>query len=383
MPNYRVATSKLEPGLSSSGRPNTVGLSERGLDKVLDALDARDVDAPPRAALVRRRFSRWAFREERVDVVIQHPGGSEAMLQLACRNLSKGGISVLHSSFVYPGAACVVNLPCRGGGATPIPGRVTRCEHIRDVLHELGVKFDKEINPRDFVEPRPLDSRLLLERVDRLVLTGRIVIAEPSAGERQLIRRAARRARATTVEVSTGAEAIEEAGKDAVAIVAALDLPDMPGPGLATAAAAAGVDVPVIVTGERPTGAVCRTLGLHPIAAFLPRPLDENTLHRAFAEFCTEERPASNAVQNARAVFIHQSSTVALQLDRARRRGDAAEVFSVAERLADSAAKLGFGPLGEVANDVAEKLSTEMTIEAAGRELARLVELCREASRAA
>ncbi len=128
-------------------RPNTIGIPARQLETLLDHLDQPE-DAKD---TVRRQFSRWPFRQATINVTITHPGGSSVTLRLACRNLSKGGVGLLHSSFVHPGSLCKIELPNLSGTRDRVDGVIQRCTHRRGTLHELGVRFRQPIDLTRYV----------------------------------------------------------------------------------------------------------------------------------------------------------------------------------------------------------------------------------------
>src|ERR1051325_1102529 len=113
------------PKLSSEERPNTIGLQTKPLEALLEFLDHPE-DAKN---VARRQFSRWPFRQATIRVTISHPGGSTVVLKLACRNISRGGIGLLHTSFVHPGSSCRVELPNINGGMDRIDAGIQRWLH--------------------------------------------------------------------------------------------------------------------------------------------------------------------------------------------------------------------------------------------------------------
>src|SRR5262245_25079873 len=111
-------------------RPNTLGLQPRSLDALLDHLD--DPEDPK--AVARREFVRWPFRRTTIHISIFHPGGSMVSLKLACRNLSRGGLALLHNAYVHPGSPCRVELPTLSGVFDRVEGVIQRCAHRRGTL---------------------------------------------------------------------------------------------------------------------------------------------------------------------------------------------------------------------------------------------------------
>ena len=175
------------------------------------------------------------------------------------------------------------------------------------------------------------------------------------------------------------AAALEEAKRGAMVIISSFDLNDMTGGELASAVRDAGLSTAVVVASGEDGWRVKRGLEGHPVAAFLKKPIDEQAIYRALAEFCVAGAvdEAQAAGLDARNVFLEQSATTAVQLERAADREDAMQVYTVAERVAETAPKLGFGELGEVASSVAEKLSENLVIDDARDEVTQLIEMCK------
>ncbi|MEW6251125.1 MAG: PilZ domain-containing protein [Planctomycetota bacterium] len=77
---------------------------------------------------------------------------AEASFIVRPRNLSAGGISFLHGSFLYPGARCALALPTRAGERVALAGRIVRCRCVRGRVHEVGVAFDQPIEVERYVD---------------------------------------------------------------------------------------------------------------------------------------------------------------------------------------------------------------------------------------
>jgi hypothetical protein len=169
-------------GDRSLGRANSLGLNDKVLNDVLDHLD-RTQSAE---AAKRRTFSRIPYRRTSVVLAVRTPAGVDTLTKVACRNLSSGGISLLHSAFLHPGSICVVVLEHPLHGNMPVKGKVARCQHRGGLMHEIGIRFDEQINPRDFIDTDvPV---LTLESVHPDKLTGTIVHFSPDTEHRQFVR---------------------------------------------------------------------------------------------------------------------------------------------------------------------------------------------------
>ncbi|MBU6412773.1 MAG: PilZ domain-containing protein [Planctomycetes bacterium] len=169
-------------GSRASGRANSLGLDDRILNQVLNHLDATQ----SAEAAKRRTFTRIPYRRSSVVLAVKGAGGMDTVTKVACRNLSSGGISVLHSAFLHAGSVCVVVLEHPKHGNTPIKGRVVRCQHRSGLMHEIGIRFDEQISTLDFVETDA--SVLTLETVRTEKLTGTVIHFSADAAKRQSLR---------------------------------------------------------------------------------------------------------------------------------------------------------------------------------------------------
>ena len=121
----------------------------------------------------KRKLRRWAYTGKTV-VIDLIEGGRQRRLLTAPRDLSAGGMCVLHGGFIHPGVACIVHLKTVNGEETTIKGQMVRCRHVRGRLHESGICFASKIQPERFtvlkggqghlesVEPGALQGDLLV-----------------------------------------------------------------------------------------------------------------------------------------------------------------------------------------------------------------------------
>ncbi len=128
--------------LAAAGRSNTLGLSRLALEEVHATLDAADSKVTRDDT---RAYARVPVRGDAIAVCLEHPGGTTAELLMAGRNLSRGGVSLLHSGFVHAGTRCIVRLPLSSDLVASFPGEVVRCTHRGGQLHEIGVKFARPL----------------------------------------------------------------------------------------------------------------------------------------------------------------------------------------------------------------------------------------------
>lgn len=380
--NHRLIKRNLGPKLESSRRPNTIGMTPRQLNHMLDRLEAETHKEP---GSQHRIFSRWPFREQHVDVLIQHPGGSDVTLKLACRNLSKGGVALLHSAFVYPGTRVLVMLPHPEKGLHAAGGRVARCEHRQGVVHEVGVRFDEELDPREFVPTSPLDALLAYERVNPAEVMGSVCIAEPVPTDLRVIRQFLNRTGLRIVEVTGGMEAVHAAQDGVDAVITAFELSDMTGAEVAGKVHHEGLGTPVIVTGTEMDDRVRSAVSSSPVAAYLLKPLVQDVLLRALAEFVkTGQGSGRRAVSSdAKKAFREQLGALARQLEVSVEKGRAMDIYAVCTQLAGAAPTLGYDGIGDVAARVAARLSRDMDLETARGLVSELAGICRNSGKRA
>lgn len=267
--------------VKSSVRPNTLGLSQKDLVEVLERLEGRANEAPS----VKRTFARWPFRHATVRVTLTQHSGAEVVLSLACRNLSRGGCSLLHNAFVHPGSQVLVSLPRPTGGAKDVAGVVRRCQHRRGVIHEVGVQFQHEVDVREFMGERAAADLYSLERIDPQQLEGTLLYVGASELDVKIIQHFLRDTRMAIKRCATGAEAAGEVSKSVSAVVCGWRLPDMTGAEFVARLRGARVHVPVVLLAEDAIEMYAMAGNRPPGTALVAPPLQQETLLRAIAEF--------------------------------------------------------------------------------------------------
>ncbi|NNF43495.1 MAG: response regulator [Phycisphaerales bacterium] len=148
------------------------------------------LDTAPDAASSRRSDERIEYRVNDIPVCVEHPQGGESRFLMYGRNLSRGGLSVLHGGYVHPGSIVRVVLRMRDENGIVVFGIVRHCRLIRGSCHELGIQFRDEVDLDDLAgwgesssgevanaggaASRRLDGRLLLAESfepERVLLT--------------------------------------------------------------------------------------------------------------------------------------------------------------------------------------------------------------------
>jgi len=165
-------------------RGNSLGVSMSVLNALLDKLDIDEQNGRIR----KRVHARWPFRKLFVQLDIQHPGGTATTLRLASRNLSRSGVGLLHSAFIHAKSPCIVHMSGVDGQIRAIPGVIARCTHRGGRVHEIGVRFDTQIDLRTYFDGRVAARLVSLERVDPNELNGLLISCLRTEREQSLVR---------------------------------------------------------------------------------------------------------------------------------------------------------------------------------------------------
>ncbi|MEO0482928.1 MAG: PilZ domain-containing protein [Planctomycetota bacterium] len=199
---------------ASSDRQNSLGFSRGQVRAVVDEMNrigqSRAGAKNTPGGIANRKYARWNWTSEQVPVELDHPGGSRVRVQLAARNLSAGGIALLHSGFVHPGTHAKVLLIAPSGDQLAIDGKVRRCSHIAGMVHELGVAFNNPIDLKCVAPPE--NEWFTLEKVDPEQLTGRIVLIGGTELGRKVFRNLLRNTGMRVAEVASAEEGASAVG---------------------------------------------------------------------------------------------------------------------------------------------------------------------------
>lgn len=370
------------PTRASADRPNTLGLTRAQLGSLLDRLDFT-WSGGDRAT--RRGFVRWPFRKETVQLRVKHPGGSVSTLKVACRNLSRAGISVLHSAFLHPGAACKVRIPHPSLGAVAVEGRVVRCTHRAGLVHEVGLRFDEEIDVRQFMAHDPFDDFFALETVDPEKLDGRVVCVSAAPIDHKILRHFLKDTRVRLSAAGGVAQGVAMVEEGCDLVVCDLNLGELSGLDAAAAIRGRGIRTPIIVLTTEKSASLRRAAAGCGVDAFLLKPPDHAMVMRAMGEFLIVRRDAVARPPDQTAesgddplLELHLESLAAgaVELETAVKRGDTLAARLACLRIAGSAAPGSFAAVRLLALDAAKALASAEGVHAAIAPLRTLVRAC-------
>lgn len=103
-----------------------------------------------------------------------YPCGNSAPMILTTRDISNGGMGILHGSFVHPGSSCLLAIVGKDRAVVcKLKGKVIRCTHVRGSVHDIGIKFDEEVRLELFI-PALQSSEEQVAQAALLVLSGQV-----------------------------------------------------------------------------------------------------------------------------------------------------------------------------------------------------------------
>lgn len=121
---------------------NTLNLNNREIEALLHRIKADDAPEIHH----QREHERVPFRVNKATLVVFNELNMETELVVATSNISKGGIAVLHTAYMYPKTRCQVNVELADGRIFKLSGQTVRCSFLIGRVHEIGIKFDTDLN---------------------------------------------------------------------------------------------------------------------------------------------------------------------------------------------------------------------------------------------
>ncbi len=128
-------------------------------------LDRLDQYCRPPSELDMRVSERFSYRLGTLRLELPEDLDKTTHQAVVARNISREGVGLLSSHFVYPRAACQVLLRSPYGCDQVVPGRVARCRYLvgSTSLYEVGVRFDRPVDVPLFAPHGKLVSILLVD----------------------------------------------------------------------------------------------------------------------------------------------------------------------------------------------------------------------------
>jgi hypothetical protein len=98
-----------------------------------------------------RKESRIPMTDVVVICKLQAVGGP-TQFAVKCRNVSRRGVGFLHGAYVHAGTRCEVTIITRRRVGFRATGKVVRCRHVGDKVHEVGVRLDSDLDLVELVQ---------------------------------------------------------------------------------------------------------------------------------------------------------------------------------------------------------------------------------------
>lgn len=366
--------------LTAAGeRANTLRLDERTLRALMDKLDAARGASTGR----RRRFTRHPYRSARVRLTITHPGGSSSSLTVCARDISAGGVSLLHSNYMHKGSDVVVTLIAADRAEVAIPGKIVRCEQIVGLIHEVGVAFSQRISVREFVEADPLSEFLTLDRVEPAELKGRLLHFDPSEVGRRMVRAMLAGSGLIIEQARTPGEALDICKSALSAVITPWSCEGWCAATILDTVRSRAAATPVIVVRDDDSTATRTAIRAAAPDLCLRKPLSQDVLCRALGEVLLLGKPATPTPDQSTDLmraFIAQLSDSASALRDGLGTNNSERCLAACRELVGSAPALGFTMIAELAESAERAIIAGGAPAEARPQIEGLAEACARAA---
>ncbi len=369
------------------GRANSLGLTKRDLEELLEELDALDTERP---TSTKRKHTRRQYRQLSLDLQIIRPGGSTSRIQVCTRNLSSTGISVLHCSYQHQGTRVIFALPGIDGKPVNIKGAIIRCSHRRGNIHELGILFDKPIDTKRIIAAGIFSDWYSLEQVNPVDLKGSLLYIDESEADRRLIRNHLVDTSMSVATAGTATEGIDRASEGYDLIVADYHLEQIDGKPITDSLREAGVQTPVILITGDVSAITAQRIAKAKAQAYLAKPVQKGLLLRALAEFlivdgsrsqltfaCT--LPADDPNASLAESFVVDLHAFGESIKNSMERNEIEACLTKLAKIKGSASSMGFALIGDMAEKAHISLVASTSLEESAPILNRLVAACKRA----
>lgn len=287
------SSARVAGGAACRAAAASVRMTRAELNPLLDELDAMDAATKVQS---KRKFVRIPYRPGLpVALEIQQPGGSVTTPFVYTRNISRTGVSLIHGSFLHDGTRCAVTLPTRAGGEARLSGRVVRCRHVRGIVHEVGVLFDKPVDVGLFLARDAASDGLSSEHVDKAALVGRVLLLTSSAIDARIILEHLKDTGLSVVRANDQEAALDLATREQFdAAICDIESDDSGKGGILQLLRSHGLDAPVILLSAENSRSQRAALRESGVAAVVGKPMDHNALVRTLSDvFLMRDRSAA------------------------------------------------------------------------------------------
>ncbi len=184
---------------------DTVKLTSFQREGLLQRLDGASKVASSGAK--NRKGVRFSYQRENVPMLVVHPGGGVGRFLVCTRNISEGGMSILHGGFLHVGAEAHLSVTDVDGHEQHLVGVVAQCRIVHGTLHEIGVQFRERIDVTRFVDDRHHDLELPEGAENAPVVDGDLLLLDMRSATRKTRAHQLRHCGLTVVEAASAGEA--------------------------------------------------------------------------------------------------------------------------------------------------------------------------------
>ncbi|MBL4591060.1 MAG: PilZ domain-containing protein [Phycisphaerales bacterium] len=339
-----------------------------------------------------RIHSRLEYNDPYILMVLESEDTIDRPITVAARNISRGGVGLLHSSFVYPNTRVSIHLTSNQQNPRPVRGIVQRCIHRGGVVHEVGVKFDEEINIQQYLRPDISECIQSFERVEPLELKGKVLLIGQKNDFAPLSRAMLQETSLAYKFVSSAEDARMAGLEDFELFVVLNDLEDCEGTEFVRELRDGGNKCPIVLVGSEKTELAVQKVRACGADMLVPWPMNQETLLCAIAEYQMTEwtdevlekvrscmgldKPTTNGLRG-------EIAKLGVLLDQQVRQGDAVRVYAMCGQIRALAPLLGMKQLRDLTLRVGEDIAEDGNLEAQGELIGDIVALCSSVARAA
>ena len=372
-------------------KSNTLNLSSDQLSVLMDELDRMS-----QGGTARRSHARLEYRRHAIDVEVYQPSGGSVGFCVACRNISRGGISVLHSSYMHVGTKCRVKLRHKDKGDQWLVAKVVQCRHVTGRVHDVGLRFSEEVDVNDYVRLDPLSEAYSLEHVDPSELSGRILLVTASGIEKKLVEVYLSETALRMVHIERYDQMAEQLSDPFDVVLCDFDMDSSAAQSTILGLRTAGHAMPVIaISGDTSVNARDAIREAR-ASAYLPKPIERDALLRALAEYilldrkCTDTEHAKESnqetdpsLQALAELFAQDLQKFAEEIATAMEQEDEKSLRYICARIRGTGPLLGHASIANSAGRVITALDEKGSLDSAREAINTLIGMCRHAKSAA
>lgn len=340
--------------------------------------------APARADS-RRQSDRFEYTVAAVPVTVFDDQGSPRKFLMHARNISCGGLSVLHGGYLHKKTRCSIMLQSLDGRRQVVSGQVADCRHITKNIHEVCIRFFEKITLDAFCGADAKVCSPIVRLPGTPMLKGlALCLSKPAEARRRFLDWLS----------ATGLDAVDAQSVGAAAdklkrlpfVVAVVDAEE--GDWDASSAVKtmrdsgfAGGIIVVRGSSENVEGADETLSGSPDVHAF-NRVLGTLQIEKAGEEGRPVHSTLANAAESRSLIagFVEHALGVATLAESAVKTNDRDRLIDALRSLKSTAGGYGFGVVGQAAAGALTAIERAKTLKHAERQIALVVSLCRRLS---